>query len=73
MVPPLDAYDNPQFIHKGGSCGYPGGCNNMSPQTPPIDGISLDDLPAKIVVWLWRTRPDSVEVKPDFKYTIEIL
>lgn len=72
LVPPIVAYANPQFIHKGGSCGYLGGCNNMSPQTPPIDDIRLDDLPARIMVWLWRTRPDSVEVKPDFKYVIEI-
>ena len=71
LVPPHDAYENPQFIHKGGSCGYPGGCNNMSPQTPPIDGIRLHGLPAKLVVKLWRSRPVSVAAAPDLKYVLE--
>jgi hypothetical protein len=65
-----DAYANPQFIHKGGSCGYPGGCNNMSPATPPIDGIQLEGLPATVVVWLWRAPPASIAQAPDMKFAI---
>jgi hypothetical protein len=68
---PTQAYENPQFIHKGGSCGYPGGCNNMSPQTPPIDGIQIQALPATVVVKLWRSRPASVGANPDLKYVLE--
>src|SRR5688572_26979992 len=26
---PTTVYNNPQYLHRGGSCGYPGGCNNM--------------------------------------------
>src|SRR5574341_1634331 len=54
------AYAIPQFIHQGGSCGYPGGCNNMSPPTPEIDGLTVTRLPAKVVAWLWATQPASV-------------
>ncbi len=67
---PTDAYENPQFIHKGDSCGYPGGCNNMSPATPDIDDIQLNGLPAKIMVWLWRDKPQSLNQMPDMRYMI---
>lgn len=67
---PLAAYANPQFIHRGGSCGYPGGCNNMSPVTPDIDDIHLDALPAKVMVWLWREKPQSVAQVPDMRYAV---
>lgn len=67
---PLAAYANPQFIHRGGSCGYPGGCNNMSPVTPDIDDIHLDALPAKVMVWLWREKPQSVAQAPDMRYAV---
>lgn len=68
--PPTAAYANPQFIHKGGSCGYPGGCNNMSPMTPPIDGIQLTGLPASIMIWLWKEQPSSVAQTPDMRFVI---
>jgi hypothetical protein len=68
--PPDTAYRNPQFIHKGGSCGYPGGCNNMSPMTPPIDGLRVTGLPASVVVRLWAEQPASVAQTPDMTYVI---
>jgi hypothetical protein len=67
---PTTAYANPQFIHQGGSCGYPGGCNNMSPITPPIDDIQLAGLPATVVVWLWREEPATVAQAPDMRFVI---
>lgn len=69
---PTDAYANPQFIHRGGSCGYPGGCNNMSPQTPDIDDIRVEGLPAKVMVWLWKGKPGSVAQVPDMRYAIHL-
>lgn len=45
------------YIHQGGSCGYPGGCNNMSPYTPKLCGIRLRGLPARAMILLWRHRP----------------
>jgi hypothetical protein len=69
---PAVAYNNPQFLHRGGSCGYPGGCNNVSPQTPPIDQIRMQGYPAKIVIRLWQADPKAVEQPPDMTYIIHI-
>ncbi len=67
-TPPRAAYNNPQFIHKGGSCGYTGGCNNMSPRTPDIDRIEIIGWPAKLVTYLWTDNPRSVGAPPDMEY-----
>jgi len=71
--PPGAPYDNPQYLHRGGSCGYPGGCNNISPRTPPIDNIQITNYPAKIVVWFWAGKPASADVPPELIYVIHIL
>ena len=55
-----------QYIHCGSSCGYNGGCNNMSPYIEGLHGLSLKKLPAQACVYLWRSRPTSVEQTPDF-------
>ncbi|NDJ33074.1 MAG: hypothetical protein GYB64_00260, partial [Chloroflexi bacterium] len=44
--PPAGPVPLPFLIHLGGSCGYPGGCNNASPVHPPADGIGITALPA---------------------------
>jgi hypothetical protein len=67
---PTRAYRNPQFLHQGGSCGYPGGCNNISPRTPPIDNIQATGWPAQIVVWFWRSDPGTVDTAPEMEYVI---
>jgi hypothetical protein len=67
---PQEPYANPQFLHQGGSCGYPGGCNNMSPYTPEIDGLHVTSFPAKVVIWLWKQQPVSLEQEPDMKFVI---
>jgi hypothetical protein len=68
--PPQTAYANPQFLHQGGSCGYPGGCNNMSPSTPEINGLRITALPAGVTVWFWSRRPASTEQKPDMTFIV---
>lgn len=61
-----------QMIHCGGSCGFPGGCNNMSPLMPELDFMRLTDKPpAILVINLWRDQPRSVTAKADFIYTIK--
>ena len=60
----------PQFLHRGGSCGYPGGCNNMSPDVPAIQSFDIEDLPASAVVRLWSARPASVETTPEMTFVI---
>jgi hypothetical protein len=61
----------PQFIHRGGSCGYPGGCNNMSPYTAALDDLRITALPAHLVIWLWKTQPASLEQAPDLIFVIK--
>jgi hypothetical protein len=61
-----------QMIHCGGSCGFPGGCNNMSPFIKEIDRLSFTELPAKAVVSLWKEYPGSVERPADFTVIIQL-
>jgi hypothetical protein len=67
---PTMPFANPQFIHHGGSCGYPGGCNNMSPYTPEIDGLEITALPAQVIIWLWKHKPTSREQTPDMVFIL---
>ncbi|MBI5839719.1 MAG: hypothetical protein HZB19_06425 [Chloroflexi bacterium] len=69
---PDEPYANPQFIHRGNSCGYPGGCNNMSPQTPEIGRIRIIDFPASLVIWLWKDQPTSIEQPADMTFIIHL-
>lgn len=68
--PPDIPHPIPHFLHRGGSCGYPGGCNNISPSTPFIDDIRITGQPARAVIWFWRNKPGSVKEKPDMKFVI---
>ncbi len=67
-----EAIEIPQYLHKGDSCGYPGGCNNMSPVTPELQDISPGKLPAKLILYLWRDKPVVNETPPDITYVINI-
>jgi len=60
----------PQFIHCGGTCGYPGGCNNMSPATGWLDKIEISSLPARLVILFWKSRPATEKEPADMTYTI---
>lgn len=68
--PPTAPYAIPQFIHRGGSCGFPGGCNNMSPPTPEIDGLEVTGFPAQVVTRLWTRKPASADAAPDLVFVI---
>lgn len=60
-----------QMIHCGGSCGYPGGCNNMSPLMRELDYMRLTSKPPAVLkLNLWRAEPKTVSAKPDFVFTI---
>ena len=67
---PETALEIPHYIHQGDSCGYPGGCNNMSPASPELDGLQITGFPAQIVIWLWEMEPNSIEQQPDVRYVI---
>jgi hypothetical protein len=67
---PTEPIANPQFIHQGSSCGYPGGCNNMSPYTPEIDGLEITGFPSRVIIRLWENKPASPEESPDMIFII---
>ncbi len=58
------------FLHQGGSCGYPGGCNNMSPATPEISNYWLTGLPAQANIKLWKDEPSAPDQTPDMLFVI---
>lgn len=60
----------PEFLHRGGSCQYPGGCNNASPDVPQFDDISIEALPAQLTVYLWKEKPVSAGQLPDLTFTL---
>lgn len=57
-------YQLRNYIHRGGSCGYPGGCNNGSPDQPQLR-IYTDYLPGLITALLWKDKPKDISRKPD--------
>ena len=59
------------FIHVGGSCGYPGGCNNGSPYQPETE-FQIDSYPASITFKLWRKQPQSTDEPADLTYQVNI-
>lgn len=57
------------YLHVGGSCGYAGGCNNISPmQNDKM--ISVTGLPAEINLKLWKKQPHDKYSKADMYYRI---
>lgn len=60
-----------QFIHTGGSCGHPGGCNNMSPHQPEME-ITVDALPALAFIKLWKQAPADAAAPADMVFAIEM-
>ncbi len=59
------------YIHLGGSCGYPGGCNNMSPRDPNLDAFELEDLPARATFGLWQEEPASADTPADLTFSLQ--
>lgn len=57
------------FIHVGGSCGVPGGCNNLSPYQPAHD-FRFISIPAEITFKLWKDKPIAKLMPADFEYKI---
>lgn len=57
------------FIHTGGSCGYPGGCNNGSPRQPEFE-FDIVKLPAKIKLKLWKQKPVNKNAPADFYFDL---
>ena len=67
---PCEAVRILHFIHRGGSCGYPGGCNNGSPYQPELDNFRVEALPAHLDVLLWRNRPKDISESPVMRFAV---
>lgn len=65
-----EAVPIPFFYHNAGSCGYPGGCNNISPIAPDFD-IKINVIPAFIYIKLWKNAPAAASQPADMTYIIE--
>lgn len=61
-----------QYIHCGGSCGYPGGCNNMSPEQEVMQ-INIDQTPATLYIKLWKSTPLDSGQPADMVFIIEMI
>ncbi len=61
-----------QFIHNGESCGYPGGCNNTSPDQPELK-IEVTGLPALVFIKLWHHNPGNLSQSPDMIFIVDIM
>jgi hypothetical protein len=60
-----------QFIHTGGSCGYPGGCNNRSPTQADLV-FNFTGLPARVYLKLWKNQVNDVSQKEDMDFIIDL-
>ncbi len=59
------------YLHVGSSCGYAGGCNNMSPHIPELEELRIEALPALATLKLWQRRPAGVAAEADFTWMIQ--
>lgn len=69
-----DIVEFKDFIHTGGSCGVPGGCNNGSPLQPMLI-FKYPDQTWEVVLYikLWREKPSSYDEPADINEKIIIL
>ena len=67
-----DAVELRDFIHLGGSCGYPGGCNNLSPYNPE-QVFTISTIPGRIHIKLWKSKPASIGQEADFTFVISLV
>lgn len=65
------AINNAQMLHLGGSCGYTGGCNNMSPYIAELI-IQVPNVPARAYIKLWKEAPANVRSDPDMTFVIDM-
>ena len=59
------------YIHQGGSCRYPKGCNNGSPYQPGMI-VRVLQLPAKMHIKLWKQRPVELTAEADMNFVIRM-
>jgi hypothetical protein len=60
-----------QYLARGGSCGCPGGCNNICPNSDELV-IQVPKIPAHIFFKLWRDKPEDFGGKPDCWFVLDL-
>jgi hypothetical protein len=61
------------FYHVGNSCGFNGGCNNLSPKIPALSDWSLHTLPAQAAFKLWKSEPANITMDADVEVLLKFL
>jgi hypothetical protein len=70
LNPTGEALAIPYLYHKGNSCGYAGGCNNISPNAPDFR-VRINVLPAVIYIKLWKFKPAKTGWPADMTFIIQ--
>jgi hypothetical protein len=60
-----------QYFHCSNGGAVAGGCNDMSPPIEQLQNFRLIGLPARCHILLWKTKPVTASVKPDFSFDID--
>lgn len=60
-----DVYKLRDYIHRGQSCHYTGGCNNSGPGDQVQTLFSQDYYPGQLVAFLWYQKPRHKQQAPD--------
>ena len=69
--PSRQAVAIPETLHCGSSCGYPGGCNNVSPDYPYYN-LTIKKLPARIYIKLWQDAPQQAQQEADMVFILHL-
>lgn len=64
-----EVYKFKDFIHLGSSCGYKGGCNNISPRQTELE-FNITSLPAEMNMKLWKNKPIFPQLDGDINFKI---
>lgn len=65
-------YQFRDYIHVGGSCRRPDGCNNLSPRQTELE-FTITSLPAELNIKLWKNQPIIKDLNADIKFKIQFI
>jgi len=59
-------------LQSSDDCGVNGGCNGLAAENAEIQDLRVNDLPAKLIIYLWTEKPSANTDTPDLTYVINI-
>lgn len=62
-----------QRLEVSARCGIDGGCNHVSNPSRGLSNFKIGNLPARLSMKLWRTKPRTASQTPDFVFDLELL